>query len=40
MSDMIPKKTFFFLFLVLIRPFTEFLNLSGNLMHEFPDNGL
>ena len=28
------------LFLTLIRPFFEFLNLLGNLMFLLPDNGL
>ena len=25
---------------MLIKPFIEFLNLSGNLMYELPNNGL
>ena len=33
-------KHFIVLVLTLIKPFTEFLNLQGNLMYVLPDNGL
>ena len=36
---MTPKKTLS-LFLILIRPIFEFLNLLDNFMYELPDNGL
>ena len=40
MSNMTPKKAFAAIALILIRPFSEFLNLSGNSIYELPDNGL
>ena len=37
MSHMTLVKAFIF---ILIRPFIEFLNLTGNSIYELPDNGL
>ena len=40
MSDMAPKKTLIIIIFILLKPFFEFLNLSGNSIFELPDNGL
>ena len=37
---MTPNKAFIVTFLILIKPFIDFLNLLGNLMYMLPDNGL
>ena len=39
MSDMTQRKHLLLLLLILIRPFTEFLNLRGDSMYVIPDNG-
>ena len=40
MPNMTPKKALITTVLTLIKPFIEFLNLTGNSMYELPDNGL
>ena len=40
MPNMTPKKHLLSLFLTLIKPFIEFLNLTSNSMYKRPDNGL
>ena len=37
---MTPKKAFISFFLMLIKRFIEFLNLTSNSIYEFPDKGL